>query len=515
MSSLSNDPVMLRLEGQTAMTKITVTDADFNDVDLPTNAGTVEIPVTPGVYKVAFHDGDAVDIQLATVMPNDEKTVVTQEHPPRFTSSQPLTSVEDDDSLLADTDQINQLIGAIDSTTGSARLLVFVRDLGDRQNAYATTPTSDLTSQTARKYRPSRAERGALNAANPMLGLSIHDATGEPADAHVEIWADHRSGGLGLALGPGVHRLRLVTEVGPVLEMPVTMIAGMRTEVFLLCRQYGRDPGNRRIDLDSATVCLRWPDTPYEPGDRVRRLNELALSALRAGQTLRGGQLDEILRDKFEDPMLGIYGAHLLLMQDDPDPEINELIETVITNTEVALSGEPHPDLAAVALASGHSSEHDVTFLEPPSLTASWTAVIKASRTRHDLVPEGSLTDRVADRIGGGMPWLIWNGPPELDDDAADDDVSGNPAIDEVIANLDEDMVKQIFESSSSPVQAGERAVVQQITQSLKQHQTVGVSKVEDGIDLDAISERLDLPPTSVKRIAHRAQKRFGGRDWS
>jgi hypothetical protein len=61
----------------------------------------------------------------------------------------------------------------------------------------------------------------------------------------------------------------------------------------------------------------------------------------------RAGTVRQMLGDKLDNPMLGIFGGHLLLL--DASPAI-DLLGTVVTDLR-GLVGWSHPDVEALALA--------------------------------------------------------------------------------------------------------------------------------------------------------------------
>ena len=69
----------------------------------------------------------------------------------------------------------------------------------------------------------------------------------------------------------------------------------------------------------------------------------------------------------------------------------------------------PHPDVEALALASDRPSPAYI-FDGPPMLADSWSHVLPAAGHRPDLVPLGSLAERVSPYLWGNGPWLLWLG---------------------------------------------------------------------------------------------------------
>jgi hypothetical protein len=85
------------------------------------------------------------------------------------------------------------------------------------------------------------------------------------------------------------------------------------------------------------------------------------------------------------------------------------LITTVARNLERLVGG--HPDVTALHLwlaRHGGQAAPVADFTCPPMLKSSWGIVIDASAERPELVPRGSLSAKVAERVLSGAPWLRW-----------------------------------------------------------------------------------------------------------
>jgi hypothetical protein len=153
----------------------------------------------------------------------------------------------------------------------------------------------------------------------------------------------------------------------------------------------------------------------FDPERPQSRLVELARQALASRRQVLSPRFREMLGQDLDDPMLGIFGGHLLLL--DPEPDL-ELLRLVIGNVRGLLGQALHPDVEALALRLEPSAVTYV-FENPPMLRRSWTLVLEASVARPELVPVSSVASTVADRIWGEEPWLIWQRPPVPQSDVA------------------------------------------------------------------------------------------------
>jgi hypothetical protein len=221
-----------------------------------------------------------------------------------------------------------------------------------------------------------------------------HEATGDPIVAR------------SVRLRPGWFRLRIARRDRPVVEQSLVVCAGWQTQVFFLREQVPRDRMRVSVMMQ-ATDQRHFGKTLFQPrstgADRVAgpRMTELALIGLARGRSVVSAeQLDEMLHQKFTDPMLGIYGAHLLI--DKPD-----LLRVVVTNLRRLLHGTKHPDVEALALRVPKLAE-SATIEYPPMLTASWRNIVSRSAKHPGVVPRGSINASVARRLNGTGVWLWW-----------------------------------------------------------------------------------------------------------
>lgn len=244
---------------------------------------------------------------------------------------------------------------------------------------------------------------------HPATGLTLRDARGNPvadfatqskSDLSQDPWA-----ACNVQLNPGLYRLGLKLPSGATLEQTVVAAAGWQTQIFLLQRAYGQGPDDRLADLPGASILLAG-GSGFDPNRPDIRLVELARQGLaNTRQVLPDNVVQEMLYGKFENPMLGIYGAHLLLLREKLEPMY---LRTIVGNLRSLLG--THPDVEALALGLG-PGESSYIFEVPPMLRRSWSLVLNASVKRPDLVPLDSLAAQVADRLWRGEPWLLWTAP--------------------------------------------------------------------------------------------------------
>jgi hypothetical protein len=357
-------------------------------------AGELQGDFDPGIYLIKIQAGETTREEYVTLSPGEE---VTKAFPRlAFASSAPLA-----DTALSNQQQREVVVAQsrqphIRSGSGS-EICVVVRD--------SVPPEQPV------------AEAGT----HPGQGLALLSASGTTlVDLGTQSWTDSSAGSIGVCnveLDPGIYKLSLGTPDGGRLEQIVVASPGWQTQVFLLQRAHDANGGAPRIDLSGAAVFM----SPLDRVDRFdserpqNRLVELARQALASRRQILSPRLRETLGQNLDDPMLGIFGGHLLLL--DPAPDL-ELLRRIVGNVRGMLVQAAHPDVEALALRLEPSAVTHV-FEGPPMLRRSWTLALEASVVRPELVPVSSAASTIADRIWGEEPWLIWQSPPESQSEVA------------------------------------------------------------------------------------------------
>jgi len=143
----------------------------------------------------------------------------------------------------------------------------------------------------------------------------------------------------------------------------------------------------------------------FDPERSDLRLAESARLALSNRRKILSEEMRYMLRYKFENPMLSIFSAHLLLLEKERDME---LFRVVVTNLR-KMVGHKHPDVEALALKLDEQT--DFRFETPPMLQRSWSLICEATAERPELVPEDSLLAKLAPCRWGNSSWLTWLTP--------------------------------------------------------------------------------------------------------
>jgi hypothetical protein len=232
-----------------------------------------------------------------------------------------------------------------------------------------------------------------------------------------------------LALNPGTYILRFDAADAGMLEQSVVVSEGWQTQVFASSRPFGRDRHVLGPNLPEAAAFMVRLGAGFNPSGTESLTAESARRALAEGravapeedlradvaeakiirQSLPEDQVSEMLRMKFANPMLGIYGAHLMLLAGKPDME---LLAEVVMHLKTLVGN--HPDVMALTLLPGlqHLTEQTLYTL-PPMLRSSWKLVVAESVNRPHLVPLRSYSAAIANRTWGAGAWLVWRSPPD------------------------------------------------------------------------------------------------------
>ncbi len=339
--------------------------------------GRLSQPVEAGLYQVKLRAGRSIQEVHQVVRPGSGDVVV---RPPAmaFSSAAPLagtsrTSEEHERAAETLSGRVHHKLG------GGSQLFVF-----------------------ARRHEPDPLP----TAGSPGRGLSLHGADGQ-------LMVDFDTSGEALLEGPtpwcgatvevdpGIYRLRVATPRWGAMERTVVAAPGWQTQVFLLQSDFG-DPGTPELrpDLASGAV-LMARDKGFASISETARQVELARVALVSGRAVVSA--DELLAAAGDSPMLGILGAHALLLAEEPDLATVDAVADILSERI-----GPHPDVDALRLGRGDEAGTGMAFGLPPMLTSSWGRAVAASWKRPDLIPASSLTARAATWFWGYGPWLIW-----------------------------------------------------------------------------------------------------------
>lgn len=356
--------VKLTVQAAGPFTELRVLDARLRPVSLDGNTGSGTASVPPGLYEVGFRAADGWEIKHIVAAPDRDEVRVEQDKPAPSTTRSAVV-VEQAQPRYDNVNVSVLLTGATDRPAGSEISVTLVR--GDDEG----TAVPDLTPSDQFCFR--------------------------------------------FLVPPGNWRLRLDEPTDrPPFEVPLTVCANYRLDVIAPLL-----PSDTIvIDVDRLRVRLVSLNDPTGMTPDLIEFEDAALSALGSDRALYGGEferlIENLVNDKALNPMLGIMAAHLC----DRGRSEPSFLERLLAKLEL-LTGGPapmHPDVAALRLRlrlrSHQSLEAEAPVPFPPLLAASWSALIEAARERPGLIPVGSISERMADRLWSSTLWVAWSAVP-------------------------------------------------------------------------------------------------------
>jgi endonuclease G, mitochondrial len=408
----SSKQVQLTVTSEDRAADIYVLDGQLNLA--ARGSGELTVSLSPGIYQVKARVGNA-EFKQEEIL--EERPIEIRVPSLAFASAAP----------LADTAKIHeyQIASATaHSTTEQAQhgsgssIYIFARDW---------TQPGDDAAHKSRTVNPAAGLKLCDLAGNVLVNLETAAVISSRADP--DPWA-----ACNITLDPGQYILSLdfvhgdgattvLSDWSSVCSVQQIVVASpqWQTQVFLLQRMY--EGVGRRADLNNAAVFVSAGSKGFQPNDRDTRLTELARLSLTSGRvSLSRGEMQELLSAKTTNPLLGIYAAHLTLLQrkrverrklerssssspDSADWEQASL-EPLISRLRELLV-DPHPDVEALAVAAGLPITNQ-DFSVPPMLRRSWDMVCNATFNRTELIPGGTLAARIARNVYGDGQWLSW-----------------------------------------------------------------------------------------------------------
>jgi len=382
--------VHLVVAADTPFTEIFIIDGQFRRVGK--GLGNLEIDLPPGLYNVKFKSGSLIK-QIPAILEQGNAEKVIRAPTMKFSSPAPFN-----DTLVTHeyhcepAEELSRQVHA--NKSSGSQIFIFTRDLETKE------PT------------------------DTMKGLSLHELSGRLLIDFSGIgktgskWVMKEGmnpwGGYTVSVTPGIYRLRVYISESQSLEQTIVACGGWQTQIFLKVADCIPGEPTRYPDLTDASIFMTELNVGYFYHNEEFRLTEIARQGLvnrRDVVPLR--DVDRLLRGKFNNPMAGIYGAHLSLLS--PEPDIRLLDEVV--NNLYRLIGD-HPDVRALGIYLARMTGKTISitpYSVPPMLRSSWDIVVDETAIRPDLVPVESLAARVSDRLWGFTPWMVWQKPEELD----------------------------------------------------------------------------------------------------
>jgi hypothetical protein len=358
--------------------EISVVDGNLNPIGVK-GIGHLDATFEAGLYKVLVRVGSHLDERLVTLDQDRDLSFAA----PAIASPIPLNSSSRSheyhvEAARAAAANVRETLGQ-----GSS-IVIFARDWTANNSAPRDNPAAGLK----------------------LLGDKDSVLSSIEARAEIRLDGDPSAGWRGEVM-PGSYWLRLDLPDGTATERTLYAAAGKQTQIFLLQHYYTLADGTkiRRADIAGGTV-LMTSHFDFDPENSRARLSELACYALaQTRHILSDTLLQQLLDEKFDDPILGLLGAHLLLRDHPQDTRLFH----IVTNNLLTLVGPEHPDLRALWLRrEDRSGIEDLRLPVPPMLRRSWDLTVEESVRNPDVIPAKSMTDAITLGVLPTAPWLVW-----------------------------------------------------------------------------------------------------------
>ena len=191
---------------------------------------------------------------------------------------------------------------------------------------------------------------------------------------------------------------------GTTIEQSLIATERWGVEVYVLRRV---SPGQTEVDSRPRVSIMMRRLSQASRFNAEDKLIETARVALADERRILNSELEALLLEKFQNPMAGIIGGHLLLVEHERDSSRDlAILNTVVKNLQ-RLVGAEHPDVVALALNCPDTKLRRVgTLAGPPMLQRSWKLLVEATRTRPKLVP-AEMWSRVQAQTSL-PPFMVW-----------------------------------------------------------------------------------------------------------
>lgn len=295
-----DDPSKRTLVAHTDVPTAEIVVIDNNEFIVARGVGTLSADLAPGIYQLRYRIGEKVVDRIIALRPGDGEMRVEPPQLPIETPA-PLPSTSPDTSEWSSLVEARSRLVDVSYGTGS-RLFVFINP----------TATSDFLDRLT-LCTSDGSEITSLSAARSTDGCFA----------------------LNLDVDPGSYLIRVKDGSEPAIEQTVVACAGWQTQLFFQPFIAGELSA---VDLSQCAVLMRSIENGLAITSDDFRWTEAARQSLanRRGSAapidrlkMRMGEAEEIrrstvddttqqrmLRAKFGNPMLGIYGAHLLLLNE-------------------------------------------------------------------------------------------------------------------------------------------------------------------------------------------------------
>jgi len=383
----------LRVDPQDPTAEIFVIDSQFGLVD--SASGVLTTPLPFGLFKVKTRTSRSTGQQVVLIDRNRPSLDPATLFQPVATVVPIMGTAASHEYQAAGVQDARNKIDTLKITRGKSGLMVMVRAFSDSNSSVTGT--------------------------RPWQGVSVVDTQGETVLDLEQ--GDIREHGDAFAFAvaamqPGCYFLRQKLDDGTTLEQSLILCKGWIHEVYVLRLAA---PGEERLRHRPRVSVLMRKVGHATASDKADQLIDTARVALADERRILNTELEAVLLQKFSDPMAGIIGGHLLLVERERDPDRDlSLLDTVVDNLH-GMVGKSHPDVAALALqCQDPRLRNSVRGLSgPPMFQRSWNLLAAAAQRRPKLIPV-EMWERVQ-ALSALPPFLAWSADAEVKSAAAMD----------------------------------------------------------------------------------------------
>jgi hypothetical protein len=209
-----------------------------------------------------------------------------------------------------------------------------------------------------------------------------------------------------LSVNPGTYFLRHGLAGGAEVEQSLIVPPGWFLHAYLLRLQKEGETGFKEPRL--SFIMHRTDNNFFSLDDpRLAMLEAARVALADERRILSSTEMQELLVAKFDNPIAGIIGGHLLLIEQERDRTRDiSVLDTVVENLRI-LVGTEHPDVEALSLrCSDPGLRRTKPVRTPPMFYRSWALLLAGSQDHHSLLPVG-LWNRVQAH-STLPPCLVW-----------------------------------------------------------------------------------------------------------
>ena len=409
---MSASEVNVRLESDDPLAVLTIVDSRY--AVRATGIRVLEKTLPPGLYLARSRSGDVSDQRTLRLSADAEGVQVI-----RFRAIGALQSSASSYALaVPEISATARAAATAHAPIGDSWIFLALRQRGPRGLSTENAPDVNV-----------RIERAKGFALCTLDGDLVDDLGSVPlsrvASGHDAIATGVPAGWYSLAIPISDERTAL---------LPICIRPEWSPSIFIELRTDSL--GRPRPDIDRLLLSYdhrEW--AVYQFSARLRAIELARRSLLLAENLLTSALMNVLVEQKFRDPMLGLFAAHLLLLGerskksgrpersnktdvgDHKDKTIDFDKLSIVLNNMAEMLGEDFPDLVILRTqarkmgAEGvvHYNADRRALVAPPMLLASWNILVKLPERREEVAQFRGRLRGIARAKLQSDTWLVWN----------------------------------------------------------------------------------------------------------